>query len=103
MATRPIVYSRVSNVLKDEGFSGSTTKRPALPRCMKKVEHGDTPIGVEGRRLGRSLRDLITLLDELPARGVKFGRKPKLTPQQITHARKLIAENAAREWRGFRN
>ena len=23
-------------------------------------------------------------------RGVKFGRKPKLTPQQIAHARKLI-------------
>ena len=23
-------------------------------------------------------------------RGVKFGRKPKLTPQQIDHARKLI-------------
>ena len=23
-------------------------------------------------------------------RGVKFGRKPKLTPQQIEHARKLI-------------
>ena len=26
------------------------------------------------------------------ARGVKFGRKPKLTRQQITQARKLIAE-----------
>jgi DNA invertase Pin-like site-specific DNA recombinase len=25
-------------------------------------------------------------------RGVKFGRKPKLTPQQIAHARKLIAQ-----------
>ena len=23
-------------------------------------------------------------------RGVKFGRKPKLTPQQIAHAQKLI-------------
>ncbi len=25
-------------------------------------------------------------------RGVKFGRKPKLTPQQIAHARKMLAE-----------
>ncbi len=25
-------------------------------------------------------------------RGVKFGRKPKLTPQQINHARKLMAD-----------
>ena len=27
------------------------------------------------------------------ARGVKFGRKRKLTPQQVTHARKLIGNN----------
>ncbi len=29
--------------------------------------------------------------------GMKFGRKPKLTPQQITHARKLIDEEKRRE------
>ena len=29
-------------------------------------------------------------------RGVKFGRKPKLTPQQITHARKLIDDGQRR-------
>jgi DNA invertase Pin-like site-specific DNA recombinase len=31
------------------------------------------------------------------ARGVKFGRKPKLTPQQVTHARKLIDAGERRE------
>jgi DNA invertase Pin-like site-specific DNA recombinase len=91
-------------------------------------------------RLGRSLRDLITLLDDLKGQGIKFrslteavdtetptgramwqmvgvlaelersliqertkagreaamkrgvkmGRKPKLSPQQVAHARKLI-------------
>ena len=30
-------------------------------------------------------------------RGVKFGRKPKLTPQQIDHARKLIDGGMRRE------
>ena len=30
-------------------------------------------------------------------RGVKFGRKPKLTPQQIGHARKLIDDGQRRE------
>ncbi len=30
-------------------------------------------------------------------RGVKFGRKPKLTPQQIDHARKLIDGGERRE------
>jgi Resolvase, N terminal domain len=101
-------------------------------------------------RLGRSLRDLITMLDDLKqrgvkfrslteaidtetptgramwqmigvlaelersliskrtragvkaarGRGVKFGRKPKLTPQQITHAQKADRGRAAPRGRG---
>jgi hypothetical protein len=30
-------------------------------------------------------------------RGVKFGRKPKLMPQQLNHARKLIDDGERRE------
>ena len=113
---------------------------PALLRCLKKLEPGDTLIVWKLDRLGRSLRDLITMLDDFRTRGVKFrsltehidtdtptgramwqmigllaelerslinertragvkaakrrgvkfGRKPKLTPQQLDHARKLI-------------
>jgi DNA invertase Pin-like site-specific DNA recombinase len=135
------------SVFKDDGLSGATTKRPALLRCLKKLEHGDTLIVWKLDRLGRSLRDLISMLDELKARGVKFrslteaidtdtptgramwqmigvlaelerslisertragvkaargrgvkfGRKPKLTPQQMTHARKLIDGGERRE------
>ncbi len=59
-------------VFKDDGLSGATTKRPALLRCLKKLEHGDTLIVWKLDRLGRSLRDLITMLDDLRARGVKF-------------------------------
>ncbi len=59
-------------IFKDEGLSGATTKRPALLRCLKKLEHGDTLIVWKLDRLGRSLRDLITMLDDLRARGVKF-------------------------------
>ena len=111
----------------------------ALFRCLKKLESGDTLIVWKLDRLGRSLRDLIIMLDlkrrqvkfrsltehidtDTPAgramwqligllaelerslisertragvkaakrRGVKFGRKPKLTPQQLDHARELI-------------
>jgi DNA invertase Pin-like site-specific DNA recombinase len=130
-------------VFKDDGLSGATTKRPALLRCLKKLEHGDTLTVWKLDRLGRSLRDLITMLDDLKqrgvkfrslteaidtatptgramwqmigvlaelerslisertragvkaakARGVKFGRKRKLTPQQVAHARKLIDDN----------
>ena len=56
-------------VFKDEGLSGATTKRPALLRCLKKLEHGDTLIVWKLDRLGRSLRDLITMLDDLEAPG----------------------------------
>src|SRR6266566_2715906 len=127
-------------VFKDEGISGATTKRPALTSCLKTLRLGDTLIIWKLDRLGRSLRDLITMLDEFrtqgvkfcslteaidtetaagramwqmigvlaelerslitertragvkaaKGRGVKFGRKPKLTPQQIKHARQQI-------------
>jgi DNA invertase Pin-like site-specific DNA recombinase len=134
-------------VFKDDGLSGTTTKRPALLRCLKKLEHGDTLMVWKLDRLGRSLRDLIAMLDNLKhrgvkfrslteaidtetptgramwqmigvlgelersliseriragvkaarARGVKFGRKPKLKPAQIAHARKQIEKGQRQE------
>jgi DNA invertase Pin-like site-specific DNA recombinase len=134
-------------VYKDDGLSGATTKRPALLRCLKKLDPGDTLIVWKLDRLGRSLRDLITMLDDLKRRevkfrsltehidtdsptgramwqmigllaelerslisertragvkaakrrGVKFGRKPKLTTQQIEHARELIDSDHDRQ------
>ena len=71
------------------------SRRPALVRCLKKLEHGDTRIAWRLDRLGRRLLDLITMLDDLRPRGLKFGRKAKLTPAQIDHARKLIHKGEA--------
>ena len=48
------------------------SKRPALSRCLKALRPGDTLTVWKLDRLGRSLRDLITMLDELRARGIKF-------------------------------
>ena len=59
-------------VFKDEGISGATTKRPALQRCLKALQAGDILIVWKLDRLGRSLRDLIHMLDELRERGVRF-------------------------------
>ena len=114
---------------------------------LKKLNRGDTLMVWKLDRLGRSLRDLIIMLDDfkqrginfrslteaidtdtptgramwqmigVPAelerslivertkagvatakkRGVKFGRKPKLTPQQVAHAQKLIATGEDRQ------
>ncbi|EQD67775.1 DNA invertase, partial [mine drainage metagenome] len=47
-------------------------QNPALLRCLKTLQAGDTLIVWKLDRLGRSLRDLIHLLDELKQHGVKF-------------------------------
>src|SRR6202046_1178669 len=130
-----------TKLFKDE-VTGAHVNRPALTRCLKTLETGDTLIVWKLDRLGRSLRDLIHMLDgfkqqgikfrslteaidtETPTgramwqmigvlaelerslitertragvkaaqrRGVKFGRKAKLTPDRISHARKLIQQ-----------
>ena len=59
-------------IFRDDGLSGATTQRPALLRCLKKLEHSDRPTVWELDRLGRSLRDLITMPDVLKHRAVKF-------------------------------
>ena len=140
--------ARCSSIFEDKGLSGASINRPALSRCLKTLRAGDTLIVWKLDRLGRSLRDLITMLDDLRARrvkfyslteaidtatptgramwqmigvlaelersliseptragvkaaqrrAVKFGRKVKLTPEQIDHARELIAKGEARQY-----
>ena len=119
--------------------TGAHVKRSELAKCLKALKAGDVLIVWKLDRLGRSLRDLIALLDDLKARGlafrslteaidtatptgramwqmvgilaelkrsliqertkagraaaqargVKMGRKPLLSAQQVAHARKL--------------
>ena len=119
--------------------SGTVRKRIYLERCLKELKAGDVLVVWKLDRLGRSLRDLIALLDDLKtrdvtfrslteaidtatptgramwqmigilaelersllqertqagraaavARGVKMGRKPLLSPEQVTHVRTL--------------
>ena len=59
------------SVFKDE-ITGAVLKRPALDRCLKTLQPGDTLIVWKLDRLGRSLRDLIHLLDGFKAQGIKF-------------------------------
>jgi len=122
--------------------TGAHTKRPDLNKCLAALSPGDVLIVWKLDRLGRSLRDLIALLDDLKgrgvafrsltesidtttptgramwqmigilaelersliqertkagraaavARGVKMGRKKKLTSQQVTLAKKMIGQ-----------
>lgn len=61
----------MSRIFEEKGLSGASVNRPALTRC------GDTLIVWKLDRLGRSLRDLLTMLDDLRARGVKIPFTPR--------------------------
>ncbi len=58
----------------DKGVSGSTDRRPALDRLVRDATRRGFDVLVVWRldRLGRNLRHLVTLLDELHAVGVSF-------------------------------
>jgi DNA invertase Pin-like site-specific DNA recombinase len=58
-------------IFKDER-SGTTTKRPALLRCLKALTDGDTLIVWKLDRLARSMRDLIAMVDDFNKRGIRF-------------------------------
>jgi DNA invertase Pin-like site-specific DNA recombinase len=59
----------------DDGFSGSTTSRPALDSLSRDARRGRFDVVVTWRldRLGRSLRHLVTLLDDFRDVGVSFA------------------------------
>src|ERR1039458_5477927 len=88
-------------VFKDDGLSGATTKRPALLRCLKKLEHGDTLIMWKLDRLGRSLRDLITMLDDLRARGVKFHSLSPVSSSCVVHGCPMLPCLVSALWTMF--
>ena len=52
--------------------SGSTTARPGLDRCLQALQSGDTLLVWRLDRLGRSLRHLVDLVENLRQRGVGF-------------------------------
>ena len=52
--------------------SGAFRKRIYLARCLKELKAGDVLVVWKLDRLGRSLRDLIGLLDDLKAQDVAF-------------------------------
>jgi DNA invertase Pin-like site-specific DNA recombinase len=60
-------------IFTDDGQSGATTNRPEFQKCLKKLATGDSLTVWKLDRLGRSLRDLIIILDDFKDRGVEFG------------------------------
>ncbi|MDU4425543.1 MAG: recombinase family protein [Raoultella sp.] len=56
----------------DDMASGKDAKRAGLRKALKRLKPGDVLVVWKLDRLGRSVRDLITLVSDLQARGVHF-------------------------------
>jgi DNA invertase Pin-like site-specific DNA recombinase len=65
-----------AGVAKAEVFtdkvSGAKAARPGLEKCLQQLKPGDTLLVWRLDRLGRSIRHLIDLVEDLHQRGVKF-------------------------------
>ena len=55
-----------------EKVSGKTKERPELIKCFQKLNSGDELVVWKLDRLGRSLKDLIELVDQLNGKGIIF-------------------------------
>ncbi len=53
-------------------LSGAKTERPGLTRCLQTLQSGDTLVVWRLDRLGRSMRHLIAMVEDLRNRGVGF-------------------------------
>ena len=71
---RAAIYARVSTLDQEPENQGSRDRRPALDAVLTGVKRRQFDVLVCWRldRLGRSLKHLVTLLDELQALGVAF-------------------------------
>jgi DNA invertase Pin-like site-specific DNA recombinase len=56
----------------EETIGGGVKDRPELDRCLERLEKGDTLVVWRLDRLGRSLRDLLQIVDRLDKSGINF-------------------------------
>ncbi|KAA0547748.1 recombinase family protein [Citrobacter braakii] len=56
----------------EDKISGKASDRPGLKRVLKTLGDGDTLVVWKLDRLGRSMRHLVVLVDELRERGINF-------------------------------
>lgn len=56
----------------EEAVSGKSLQRPELEQCLKALRPGDTLVVWRLDRLGRSLQDLVKIVDGLERNGIHF-------------------------------
>ena len=58
----------------EDKISGKTSERPGLKRVLKTLGKGDTLVVWKLDRLGRSMRHLVLLVEELRDRDINFSQ-----------------------------
>ncbi|MDX6922313.1 recombinase family protein [Enterobacter roggenkampii] len=56
----------------EDKISGKTAERPGLKKVLRTLSEGDTLVVWKLDRLGRSMRHLVSLIEDLRSRGVNF-------------------------------
>lgn len=78
-----------ANVFTDK-VSGSKSSRPGLDACLRQLKQGDALLVWKLDRLGRSVRHLVTLVEELGQRGVAFRSLRDAAIDTTTPGGKLV-------------
>jgi DNA invertase Pin-like site-specific DNA recombinase len=61
-----------TRIYTDHGASGAKASRPEWDRCLDRLESGDALVAVRLDRIGRSVRNLLQVADDLEKRGVNL-------------------------------
>lgn len=73
-----------------EKITGKTKDRPELRRCLDELEPGDVLIVAKLDRLGRSMIDLVGIVQEIESKGAQFRALDKANMDTTTPDGKLI-------------
>ena len=65
-------HLKMDKIFKEKVSGKNIKDRPELQKMMEYVREGDTVIVESISRFGRSLKDLLSLIEQLNAKGVQF-------------------------------
>lgn len=83
----------------EDKISGKSTNRPGLNRALRQLNAGDTLVVWKLDRLGRSMRHLVSMTEELRQRGVNFRSLHEvLIPQRRWGVFSSISWALLRKW-----
>jgi DNA invertase Pin-like site-specific DNA recombinase len=65
-----LIEAGCEKVFTDKGVSGTLARRPQWDKCLEYLRPGDVLVTIRLDRIGRSLRNLLEVMNELGERGI---------------------------------